>query len=735
MTISKGINMPNTLDFHIELDGDKKYKVTLFKRGSSQPLAHSVFDYDLSFMTGFEIRQLDITDKDPHGRIERLKTFGRKMYDKLFTPDIEKVWKEYLDTGVFLVLCLRIAPEAEGLEVLPWETLNNGEEYISAGVNTGMCRLPLDVSIQEELPPLQAPLRMFALISSPLDLKENERLAIESEQELLLQAVNTPSGLGKLQVDFEDEAKLAIIESEFEGGYQLFHYSGHGIAPEDGGGLLLEDQAGKKKPVRISDFMQALRKGEKDLRLAVISGCQTAKTMHTGQFQDLARGLVRRNVPAVIAMQFSISDAAGLAFAEKLYPEITEGEALVSAVSQCRRILLHSDHPFIQADAFTPVLFMSHGSPLQITAEKSAEAIQVPKIDFSLASTLPQLSFGFYGRQREYRDIRDGILHKNHRAVIVHGIGGIGKTALASHAASRLKDQFKGVYAFNCSSGAIAPETVLLELHRYLERLGVTALQQLLYRSYAPEELGNFIAQILSQVPLLIIFDNFESQLTHEDGKHTISDENLGMFLATLVNTTTGGTRFLFTTRFLFDLDAKRLGPIQHVPLDDLSRPEALGLMQKLPSLSAASYSEKLQAFETFGGHPYALVILDRQCGHKTLAETLKDASAVHTELREFIAIELSYSNLSDRARELLNGLAAFRTPVTYDAVEWVLGERIELPSEVLDKLDRAKWPDSMKSMADSEMLGLLKKQLPEQRQAADTDRPVKELINWGLLT
>lgn len=134
---------------------------------------------------------------------------------------------------------------------------------------------------------------------------------------------------------------------------------------------------------------------------------------------------------------------------------------------------------------------------------------------------------------------------------------------------------------------------------------------------------------------------------------------------------TTVGSRFLFTSRYLFDLDEMRLGNIQSLPLGDLSRPEALNLMQKLPALSSSPFDEKLEALKKFGGHPYALVAFDRYCAHQPLASALEESASLHAELREFLAIELNYSRVSDRARELLDRFAAFRRPESLAAVEW----------------------------------------------------------------
>ncbi len=367
------------VEFHVERADKNRYELSVYRRGDSTPLARSSFECDLSSMTPFELRRLEPHEKDAHGRLQRLAEFGRALHGKLFSPEVQEVWRQHHKESDFLVLCLRIVPEAEGLEALPWETLHDGEGFIAAGSKTGLSWLPLDVALHDELPAVPAPLRMLALISNPLDLAETERLQVEREQEILVQAVNTPGGQGELHVDFEDEAKLPIVKSSLEGGYQVFHYSGCGIPPEDGGGLLLEDAEDKKRPVAVNKVLQVLEKGRKDLRLAVISGCQTARTSHTAGFQDLGRALLRRRIPSVIAMQFSITDNAGLLLVEHLYARLTEGKTVEQAVSAARRALLHSDQDYIKGDALAPVLPASHSNPLELTMADADRAHDMRK--------------------------------------------------------------------------------------------------------------------------------------------------------------------------------------------------------------------------------------------------------------------------------------------------------------------------------------------------------------------
>ena len=90
----------------------------------------------------------------------------------------------------------------------------------------------------------------------------------------------------------------------------------------------------------------------------------------------MARGLLRRKIPAVIAMQFSISDEGGLKFAESFYTRIAAGRTLELATHAARRALLLSDDYYLQADALAPVLLTSNGDCLQTTQAEAAPTLK-----------------------------------------------------------------------------------------------------------------------------------------------------------------------------------------------------------------------------------------------------------------------------------------------------------------------------------------------------------------------
>jgi tetratricopeptide (TPR) repeat protein/CHAT domain-containing protein/NADH/NAD ratio-sensing transcriptional regulator Rex len=721
------------LDFQVRPLAAETYSLTICERNlaqppSSQQLVSATFSHRVDFLTDFSVDRLNTSAEDPAVRFDELQRLGRELYQKLFPPELEQIWNEYKQRHEFLILCLRFSETAMKLEVLPWETLHDGTEFIAAGLKTTITRLPLNLAQPSDLPPIERPLKLFALFSSPLDLQDHERLNIEHEQEILLEAINDPAAQGRISADFEDEAKLEILERSLRDSYHILHFTGHGISPHDGGGLLLEDAHGNKLAASIAEVMQAVTSGVDRLRLAVMSGCQTARTLNTGAFSDLARELLRQCVPAVIAMQFSITDEGGLRFAEVLYSEIARGVELERAVHAARRILLKDERFFINNDALAIVLLTGNGACLKTTEGKGTSPEVEPGTAY-FGDTLDPLPYGFYGRRREYREIRDALLHQDQNAVIIHGIGGIGKTALLTYAFNRLRSRFKDVMSFDCRRAALAPETILLELHRYFAAQGMPQLQPLIGQNVPPETLANYIVQMLTQWPLLIVFDNFETQL---DEQRKITSVDLCVFLTTLVQATASDSRFLFTTRYLFNLDGSGVGNVQALPLGDLSRAEAVMLMQKLPNLSKATYPDKQAVLENFGGHPYALIALDRHCSNRPLDQALQDVSSLKSELREFLAIELNYRRLSDKGRELLNRIAVFRQPIPLEAAEWMIGEKVPVTAESLPRfLDLL--PENIE--LDNETLQqMLESSLLTLMQPTNVNEPIRELIELGLV-
>ena len=102
----------------------------------------------------------------------------------------------------------------------------------------------------------------------------------------------------------------ALQEALDRGGWHAFHFIGHGGFDRDSGeGLLaLADEDGAAHLLPAGDLGLLLAE-HTSLRLVVLNSCDTARASAGDRFSSTASVIVRRGIPAVVAMQYEISDA------------------------------------------------------------------------------------------------------------------------------------------------------------------------------------------------------------------------------------------------------------------------------------------------------------------------------------------------------------------------------------------------------------------------------------------
>ncbi len=196
------------------------------------------------------------------------------------------------------------------------------------------------------------------MISSPLDLPGSHRLQTRKERMLIHQAVDSAHESDRLDMDFLEKASLRNIQEVFDKGeYHILHFTGHGIysRQERTCYLLLEDDFGSAMRVD-NDTVADLFSRHESLRLVVLSGCQTALSVGHRVMGALPATLLAKNIPAVIAMQYSVTDRSATDLAKTLFTGISEGLPLDLALTNARRALLASRNEGM-VDFGTPVLY------------------------------------------------------------------------------------------------------------------------------------------------------------------------------------------------------------------------------------------------------------------------------------------------------------------------------------------------------------------------------------------
>lgn len=286
-----------------------------------------------------------------------LKNFGESLFDKLFTNRIRDVFHHSLGQvraeGVGLRLRLRIEPPE--LSSLPWEYLYDEDEnfFLATSPEILVSRY---IQVARPLAPflVDLPLRILVVISSPADLP---LLNGDAEENLTRLALGSLVEKKEVELDVLHTATRKGVQSKLQDKeYHVFHFIGHGDFVDDRGFLAFVDESGRCRLVNEEDFSD-LFLGYRPMRLIILNACQSAETVTKKAFVGLAPHLVRRGIPAVIAMRYSILDRTATLFSEEFYKPLAKGYPVDTAVSEARRAIL-LDVGRGKRDFGIPVLFM-----------------------------------------------------------------------------------------------------------------------------------------------------------------------------------------------------------------------------------------------------------------------------------------------------------------------------------------------------------------------------------------
>jgi molybdopterin converting factor small subunit len=162
--------------------------------------------------------------------------------------------------------------------------------------------------------------------------------------------------------------------------FHVFHYIGHGGVHDDSeeGVLYFHGPDERPQPVTGRALATTLKPFRDNLDLVFLNGCHTARdggaTRHD-PFTGVATALILGGVPAVLAMQFPITDEAAIEFSDELYRRLAAGEALEAAVTEGRQ-KVHAEHPE-SMEWGTPVLFMR--TPIDVSTGRGFTLARVSK--------------------------------------------------------------------------------------------------------------------------------------------------------------------------------------------------------------------------------------------------------------------------------------------------------------------------------------------------------------------
>ena len=192
------------------------------------------------------------------------------------------------------------------------------------------------------------------MISRPRDYR---RLDVEGEWTRLYEALGPLERRGLLVLERLDEATLVALQRQLRrGSYHVFHFIGHGgfdLQTQDGQ-LILEDDRGRGRLVS-GHSLGVLLHDLRSLRLAVLNAREGARTSLTDPIAGTAQSLAQEGIPAVIAMQFEITDEAAITFAHEFYQAVADGYPVDAALAEARKAIFTQGNDI---EWGTPVLYL-----------------------------------------------------------------------------------------------------------------------------------------------------------------------------------------------------------------------------------------------------------------------------------------------------------------------------------------------------------------------------------------
>ncbi|NJL26507.1 MAG: CHAT domain-containing protein [Thermoanaerobaculia bacterium] len=302
------------------------------------------------------LRELELA-KDYQG-------YGRALFDACFPAGSE------LHRGIYSMLDrsrsekrrirLRLNVDttlAEAVHNFHWELISDGDELEPA--RSPEILFSRYVAQPFVVGPAPTTPRLLCVIAAPTDAHHYQMAPIDYDLTSRYLKEYLAKLQGRLEIDFlERPATPERLREKLQSGkYHLLHVHGHGMMPRDGEAALVLENADHKVNFTTESALRGILLGLSDLKLVTLIACHGGVVSNKeDQLSGLAGALVRRNVPAVIAMRRAISMNVGLRFSSLLYQQLAKDPRVDAAVNEARHRLF-MDKPQ-GVDWSSPVLYM-----------------------------------------------------------------------------------------------------------------------------------------------------------------------------------------------------------------------------------------------------------------------------------------------------------------------------------------------------------------------------------------
>lgn len=342
------------LDFLIEVSavGDDQTYVIVVRSTAGEarqvtklPITAAELENNLLKLENAILRSSDSAYTTLGAHEHAVQTFGRTLFDFLLPGETRTLYYECLreaahhDRGVRLKLSLH----TPALAALPWEFLYDARkrDFICLDPHTPLVRY---TEMPQTPPPLAVapPLQILGVIADPVDMYA--RLNVQEEKRRITHAVRALEEHGLVQLTWLEGQTWRDLQRIMRMGevpWHIFHFIGHGGFDEQRseGFIVLADDEQKSHHLYATQLARLLARQRASLRLVLLNACDGARTGQQDVLSSTAATLINSGVPAVLAMQYAIADAAAVEFANTFYESLADNLPVDAAVAEARNAI------------------------------------------------------------------------------------------------------------------------------------------------------------------------------------------------------------------------------------------------------------------------------------------------------------------------------------------------------------------------------------------------------------
>lgn len=373
------------LDFELEIEPGRgrEYPVAVVRSPAGVACETMIFPYDelalenrldklqLALLRSGGDRRTMLTDDE-----EAVQDFGRTLFNALLIGDIRSRYDVSQEVAAKqdkgLRLKLRIQPP--NLAALPWEYLYDPRqaEYVCLSRTTPIVRY---IELPRAIQPLTVtpPLCILGMIASPHGLST---LDVAREKGRVERAIQGLQRQGLVELTWLTGQTWRDVQRTMRfGPWHVFHFIGHGgfDRNNDEGFLALADEEGEISRLSATQLGRLLA-DHRYLRLTLLNSCEGARGGKQDIFSSTASLLVRRGIPAVLAMQYEISDRAAIEFARAFYEALADGMPVDAAACEARKAISLAVHNTVEWG--TPVLYMRSRNGVLFSVQKPEKSLR-----------------------------------------------------------------------------------------------------------------------------------------------------------------------------------------------------------------------------------------------------------------------------------------------------------------------------------------------------------------------